>query len=175
MIVKCCCLGPWALKNIDYMWIHPTWICRRKRNKRQGDSSSICGSTTFFSYDFIQNIFKIGVAIVEITKIVQNAGPISAMAQYNPGKKHLWRKGVRRALYPNFQAFFVCLFCVFYNITGFLKTVLVKKINSFYYLAINLKQKIIQRPIKSLSLTPGSKLEVPRSISTSANLKWRTF
>ena len=61
------------------MWIRPTWICRRKRNKRQGDSSSICG-LTFSSYDFIQNIFKIDVAIVEITKIVQNAGPILAMA-----------------------------------------------------------------------------------------------
>ena len=62
------------------MWIRPTRICRRKRDKRQGDSSSICGLTTFSSYDFIQNIFKIDVAIVEITKIVQNAGPILAMA-----------------------------------------------------------------------------------------------
>ena len=71
-----------------------------------------------------------------------------------------------------FKLFLFVCFCVFYYITGFLKTVLVKKINSFYYLAINLKQqKIIQRPIKSLSLTPGSKLEVPRSISTSPNLK----
>ena len=31
--------------------------------------------------------------------------------------------------------------------------------------------KLIQRPIKSLYLTPGSKLMVPRSIPTSPNLK----
>ena len=35
--------------------------------------------------------------------------------------------------------------------------------------------KLIQRPIKSLYLTPGSKLMVPRSIPTSPNLKWRKF
>ena len=50
-----------------------------------------------------------------------------------------------------------------------------KKINSFYNLAIdkNLKKKIIQRPIKILYLAPGSKLVVPRSTSTSQNLKCR--
>ena len=42
--------------------------------------AAYCGSTTFSSYDFIQNIFKIDVATVEITKIVQNAGPILEMA-----------------------------------------------------------------------------------------------
>ena len=31
--------------------------------------------------------------------------------------------------------------------------------------------KLIQRPIKSLYLTPGSKLMVPRSIPTTPNLK----
>lgn len=36
------------------------------RNKRQSDIDSICGSTTFCSYDFIQNIFNIDEAIVEI-------------------------------------------------------------------------------------------------------------
>ena len=34
-------------------------------------------------------------------------------------------------------------------------------------------KKLIQRPIKSLYLTPGSKLMVPRSIPTSPTLKWR--
>ena len=34
-------------------------------------------------------------------------------------------------------------------------------------------KKVIQRPIKSLYLTPGSKLMVPRSIPTSPTLKWR--
>ena len=52
----------------------------QKRKQRQSDSGSICGSTTFSSYEFIQNIFKIDVAIVEITRIVQNARPILAMA-----------------------------------------------------------------------------------------------
>ena len=33
--------------------------------------------------------------------------------------------------------------------------------------------KLVQRPIKSVYLTPGSKLMVPRSIPTSPNLKWR--
>ena len=60
--------------DIDLSFFMP-----QKRNKRQSDSGSICGSTTFSSYDFIEKIFKIDVAIVEITKIVQNAGLILAM------------------------------------------------------------------------------------------------
>ena len=61
--------------DIDLSFFKP-----QKRKKRQSDSGSICGSTTFSGYEFIQNIFKIDVAIVEITKIVQNAGPILVMA-----------------------------------------------------------------------------------------------
>ena len=35
--------------------------------------------------------------------------------------------------------------------------------------------KLIQIPIKSVYLTPGSKLMIPRSIPTSPNLKWRSL
>ena len=35
--------------------------------------------------------------------------------------------------------------------------------------------KFVQRSMKSLYLTPGSKLMVPRSIPTSRSLKWRKF
>ena len=52
--------------DIDLSFFMP-----QKRNKRQSDSGSICGSTTFSSYDFIEKIFKIDVAIVEITNIIQ--------------------------------------------------------------------------------------------------------
>ena len=48
--------------------------------------------------------------------------------------------------------------------------------NQLILLLVNLKQwKIIQRLIKSLYLTPGSKLGVPSGISLSPNLKWRKF
>ena len=50
--------------DIDLSFFKP-----QKRNKRQSDSGSICGSTTFSSYhEFMQNIFKIDVAVVEITE-----------------------------------------------------------------------------------------------------------
>ena len=59
----------------------------------------------------------------------------------------------------------------FLYIPAVLKTGLAKQINSFYNLAILKQQKIIQRLIKSLYLTPGSKLAVPCNISTRPNLK----
>ena len=43
-----------------------------------------------------------------------------------------------------------------------------EKNNWFYYLAVK-TTKLVQRPIKSLYLTSGSKLMVPRSIPTSPN------
>ena len=55
-----------------------------------------------------------------------------------------------------------------------LKTGLAK--NQLILPLVNLKQwKIIQRLIKSLYLTPGSKLVVPSGISRSPNLEWRKF
>ena len=60
------------------------------------------------------------------------------------------------------------------SIPGFLKTGLAKI--STHSTTWQFKTtKLIQRPIKSLYLTPGSKLMVPRSIPTSPNLKWRKF
>ena len=57
-------------------------------------------------------------------------------------------------------------------IPGFLKTGLEKiSIHSTSWQFQT--KKLIQRPIKSLYLTPGSKLMVPRSIPTSPTLKWR--
>ena len=58
-------------------------------------------------------------------------------------------------------------------IPGLLKTGLEKNINSFSTSWQFQTKKLIQRPTKSLYLTPGSKLMVPRSIPTSPNLKWR--
>ena len=56
------------------------------------------------------------------------------------------------------------------NIPGFLKTWLAKI--STHSTTWQFKTtKLIQRPIKSFYLTPGSKLVVPRSIPTSPNLK----
>ena len=56
------------------------------------------------------------------------------------------------------------------NIPGFLKTGLAKI--STHSTTWQFKTtKLIQRPIKSLYLTPGSKLMVPRSIPTTPNLK----
>ena len=55
-------------------------------------------------------------------------------------------------------------------IPGFLKTGLAKistHSTSWQFKTI----KLVQRPIKSVYLTPGSKLMVPRSIPTSPNLK----
>ena len=57
-------------------------------------------------------------------------------------------------------------------IPGFLKTGL-EKISTHSTSWQFQTKKVIQRPIKSLYLTPGSKLMVPRSILTSPNLKWR--
>ena len=55
-------------------------------------------------------------------------------------------------------------------IPGFLKTGLAKI--STHSTTWQFKTtKLLQRPIKSLYLTPGSKLVVPRSIATSPNLK----
>ena len=55
-------------------------------------------------------------------------------------------------------------------IPGFLKTGLAKI--STHSTAWQFKTtKLIQRPIESLYMTPGSTLMVPRSISTSRNLK----
>ena len=55
-------------------------------------------------------------------------------------------------------------------IPGFLKTGLAKI--STHSTTWQFKTtKLTQRPIKSLYLTPGSKLVVPRSIPTSPNLK----
>ena len=62
-----------------------------------------------------------------------------------------------------------------YIYTWIFKTRVSKNINSFYYLAIYNKTKLTQRPIKSLYMTSGRTLMVPRSISTSPNLKWRKF
>ena len=72
------------------------------------------------------------------------------------------------------------LFCLIFfpheqiSIPGFLKTGLAKistHSTTWQFKTI----KLIQRPIKSLYLTPGSNLMVPRSIPTSLNLKWRKF
>ena len=55
-------------------------------------------------------------------------------------------------------------------IPGFLKTGLAKI--SVYSTTWQIKTiKLVERPIKSLNLTPGSKLMFPRSIPTSPNLK----
>ena len=56
------------------------------------------------------------------------------------------------------------------NIPGFLKTGLAKistHSTTWQFKTI----KLVQRPIKSLYLTPGIKLMVPRSIPTTPNLK----
>ena len=59
-------------------------------------------------------------------------------------------------------------------IPGFLKTGLAKI--STHSATWQFKTtKLIQRPIKSLYLTPVSKLVVPRSIRTSPHLTWRKF
>ena len=59
-------------------------------------------------------------------------------------------------------------------IPGFLKTGLAKiSTNSTSWQFKT--RKLVQRPIKSLYLTPGRKLMVPRSIPTSPNLKWCKF
>ena len=62
-----------------------------------------------------------------------------------------------------------CYYCI--GMPRFLKTELAKK--STYSTTYQLQTiiMIIQRPIKSLFLTSGSKLVVPRNISTSPNLK----
>ena len=57
-------------------------------------------------------------------------------------------------------------------IPGFLKTGL-EKISTHSTSWQFQTKKVIQRPIKSLYLTPGSKLMVPRIIPTSPTLKWR--
>ena len=59
-------VGAWALKTrgILLLDLHDVDL---SRNKRQSESDSIKWSTTFCSDDFIQNIFKIDVAIVEIS------------------------------------------------------------------------------------------------------------
>ena len=57
-------------------------------------------------------------------------------------------------------------------IPGFLKTGL-EKISTHSTSWQFQTKKVIQRPIKSLYMTPGSKLMVPRSIPTSPTLKWR--
>ena len=55
-------------------------------------------------------------------------------------------------------------------IPGFLKTGLAKiSTNSTSWQFKT--RKLVQRPIKSVYMTPGSKLMVPRSIPTSPNLK----
>ena len=55
-------------------------------------------------------------------------------------------------------------------IPGFLKTGL-ERISTHSTSSQFQTKKVIQRPIESLYLTPGSKLMVPRSILTSPNLK----
>ena len=68
-------VGAWALKTrgILLLDLHDVDL---SRNKRQSESDSIWWPTTFCSDDFMQNIFKTDVAVVEISKIVQNAWPI---------------------------------------------------------------------------------------------------
>ena len=56
------------------------------------------------------------------------------------------------------------------NIPGFLKTGLAK-ISTHSTIWQFKTTKLIQRQIKNLSLTPSSKLMVPRSVPTSPNLK----
>ena len=53
---------------------------------------------------------------------------------------------------------------------GFMKTGLAKIRTHFTTWQLK-TMKIVQRPIKSLYLTPGSKLMVPRSVPTSRSLK----
>ena len=55
-------------------------IILNQKKTRCGHTGCLATSSTFCCYDFIQNIFKIGVAIVDIANIIQNAGPILAMA-----------------------------------------------------------------------------------------------
>ena len=56
------------------------------------------------------------------------------------------------------------------NLPGFLKTGLAKI--STHSTSWQFKtRELVQRPIKSVYLTPGSELMVPRSIPTSPNLK----
>ena len=57
-------------------------------------------------------------------------------------------------------------------IPGFLKTGL-EKISTYSASWQFETKKLIQKRIKSLYLTPRSKLMVPRSIPKSPNLKWR--
>ena len=59
-------------------------------------------------------------------------------------------------------------------VPGFLKTGLAKI--TTHSTTCQLKPiKFVQRPIKSLYLTPGSKLMVPRSIPRNRSSKWRKF
>ena len=55
-------------------------------------------------------------------------------------------------------------------IPGFLKTGLAKISTNSASWQFKTK-KLVQKPIKSVYMTPGRKLMVPRSISTSPNLK----
>ena len=78
----------------------------------------------------------------------------------------MWNQLGNEAMYKDIN-------CITY-IPGFLKTELAKI--STHSTTWQLKTiKLVQRPIKSLYLTPGSKLMVPRSIPMSPNLKWGTF
>ena len=59
-------------------------------------------------------------------------------------------------------------------IPGFLKTGLAK-ISSHSTTWQFKTTKLIQRPIKSIYMTRGSALMLPKSIPTSPNLEWREF
>ena len=65
---------------------------------------------------------------------------------------------------------FISVFLPYYIIPGFLKTGLAKI--STHSTSWQFKtRKLVERPIKSVYLTPGCNLMVPRSIPTSPNLK----
>ena len=83
-----------------------------------------------------------------------------------------WLKRDDAKLLANHRALFSLIINVI--IPGFLKTGLAKILTHSTTWQFK-TTKLIQRPIKSLYLTPGSKLMVPRSIPTSPNLKWRKF
>ena len=64
----------------------------------------------------------------------------------------------------------IIIIIIIVYIPGFLKTGLAKiSTNSTSWQFKT--RKLVQRPIKSVYMTPGSKLMVPRSIPTSPNLK----
>ena len=58
-----------------------------------------CGSTTFFRVECKQNVFRMDIAIVQISNIVQNARPILLMAVRESKEKDIFTKRCCRVVF----------------------------------------------------------------------------